>query len=54
MMLTSTCVCVTITAVKKHQVYRIRTAYSLMHPACNVQSSSVACQAQQYFFHIIA
>jgi len=38
MTLTSRCVCATITGVEKHQVLRIRSTYSLTHPACNVHA----------------
>jgi hypothetical protein len=38
MTLTSRCVRATITAVEKHQVLRIRSAYSLTHPARNVHA----------------
>jgi hypothetical protein len=38
MTLTSRCVRATITAVEKHQVLRIRNAYSLMHPALNMHA----------------
>lgn len=38
MTLTLRCVHATITAVEKHQVLRIRSAYSLTHPAGNVHA----------------
>jgi len=53
MTLTSRCVRATITAVEKHQVLRIRSAYSLTHPACNVHAL-YSLPGSTMFFHIIA